>query len=187
VVGIEPDEGMATFARQLQAESGRMNLEFRHIGLYDLTEVGKYDLVVLDNVFEHLPDQPRALELISALLKPAGVAFLLMPNKLWPIEAHYHLPFLSYLPLRLANTYLRITGRGTDYRWASYAPTWFRLKRLLRARPELAHHFVLPADPTATMVGDALHYRLGMAAIRRFPLLWVISKAFLVILVKGKA
>ena len=35
-------------------------------------------------------------------------------------------------------------------------------------------------------MGAALHYRLGMAAIRRLPILWIVSKAFLVIAVKDK-
>jgi len=184
VVGIEPTPRMHEHALQLQAASGLTNLAFRRLSLYDLREVAKYDLVVLDNVFEHLPDQPLALQQISTCLKPGGVIFLLVPNKLWPIEVHYGLPFLSYLPLRMANVYLRITGRGKDYTDASYAPTYFRLKRLLRARPELSFQFVLPADPLGATCGNALHYRFGIAAIRRFPILWVISKVFLVVAVK---
>jgi 2-polyprenyl-3-methyl-5-hydroxy-6-metoxy-1,4-benzoquinol methylase len=184
VVGIEPSKTLAEAAFQLKEHAGQANLEFRHQDLYELAETERYDLVVLDNVFEHLPDQPRALEMISACLKPKGVAFLLMPNKLWPIEPHYFLPFLSYLPLRLANGYLRLTGRGTDYTDASYAPTYFRLNRLLRARKELSFQYVLPADVSLAMAGRSWHYRLGVAALRRFPWLWAISKAFLVVAVK---
>jgi hypothetical protein len=94
------------------------------------------------------------------------------------------LPFLSYLPLSLANRYLRWTGRGTDYTDASYAPTYWRLNRLLRARPELEYHYVLPADVALTTAGGSWLYRTGIAAIRRWPALWAISKAFLVIVVK---
>ena len=184
VVGIEPNAALFAQAQQRKNGAGPLNLDFRSQSLYDLPDVARYHLVVLDNVFEHLPDQPLALRIISACLRPGGVAFLLMPNKLWPVEVHYRLPFLSYLPLRLANFYLRITRRGNDYTDASYAPTYFRLRRLLNARPELSYQFVLPGDPAATMAGAAPHYRLGMAALRRFPFLWVISKSFLVIAVK---
>jgi 2-polyprenyl-3-methyl-5-hydroxy-6-metoxy-1,4-benzoquinol methylase len=184
VVGIEPYAELAAHAMQLATESGLDNLELRHQSVYDLVDTARYDLVVLDNVFEHLPDQPRALEILSRALLPGGAMWLLMPNKLWPIEVHYRLPFLSYLPLSLANTYLRATGRGTDYTDASYAPTYLGLRRLLAARPELTHHFVLPADVSLAANGRALHYKLGVAAIRRLPLLWAISKAFLVVAVK---
>jgi hypothetical protein len=43
---------------------------------------------------------------------------------------------------------------------------------------------VLPADLSLASSGGALHYRLGFAAIKRFPWLWAISKAFLVLAVK---
>ena len=111
----------------------RGSLEIRTSSVYEMDDAGCYDLVVLDNVLEHLPDEPReALELLSRSLRPGGAIYILVPSKLWPIEVHYYLPFLSYLPLRLANWYLRLTGPGSDYTDASYAPTYFGLKRLLR-------------------------------------------------------
>jgi SAM-dependent methyltransferase len=185
VVGIEPFDEPAQFARQLASESGLSNVEIRQQSIYELPERNAFDLAVLDNVFEHLPDQPGALANLSAALRPGGVLYMLMPNKLWPMEVHYHLPFLSYLPLPLANRYLRATGRGTDYTDASYAPTYFKLRRLLGEHPEFRFQFVLPADVSLATNGNALHYRLGVAAIRRFDWLWAISKAFLVIAVKN--
>jgi 2-polyprenyl-3-methyl-5-hydroxy-6-metoxy-1,4-benzoquinol methylase len=182
VVGIEPYEELARHGMELAKTVS--NLEIRHQGIYELADTNRFDLVVLDNVFEHLPDQPRALDKLSAALRPGGALYLLMPNKLWPIEVHYRLPFLSYLPLPLANRYLRLTKRGTDYTDASYAPTYFGLQRLLDAHPELDYHFVLPADVSLAAGGGALHYKLGVAAIRRLPWLWAISKAFLVVATK---
>lgn len=184
VVGIEPFESLAGHALQLQRSEQLANLEFRHQSIYDLPDRDRFDLVVLDNVFEHLPDQARALEILSGALRDGGVMYLLMPNKLWPIEVHYHLPFLSYLPVPLANRYLKLTGRGEDYTDASYAPTYFRLRKLLGARSELSYQFVLPADLSLSASGAALHYRMGVAAIKRVPWLWAVSKAFLVIAVK---
>jgi SAM-dependent methyltransferase len=136
---------------------------------------------VLDNVYEHLPDHALALSRISGALRPGGTLYLLTPNRLWPIEAHYRLPFLSWLPLRAANQYLRLSGRGSDYTDASFAPTYRALKRQLDARPEIEWTFALPGDPQATASGAPLHYRAGMAAIRKLPALWAISKAFLVV------
>jgi len=188
VVGIEPSAELASAAVALKQAAGARNLEIRTASVYEVEEVECYDLVVLDNVLEHLPDQPRALELLSRSLRPGGAIYILVPNKLWPLEVHYYLPFLSYLPLRLANWYLRLTGRGSDYTDASYAPTYFGLKRLLKRRRELSYRFVLPADLSLTTGGRSLHYRLGAAALRQFPPLWVVSKAFLVVATrKGNA
>jgi ubiquinone/menaquinone biosynthesis C-methylase UbiE len=125
-----------------------------------------------------------ALEKICQVLKPKGAVYILTPNKIWPIEPHYHLPFLSYLPLSLANFYLRITGRGEDYSDACYLPTYWGLKKLLQERSEIRWQFVLPSDVTLATKGRSLHYRLGVELIRRFPFLWAISKSFLVVGVK---
>jgi 2-polyprenyl-3-methyl-5-hydroxy-6-metoxy-1,4-benzoquinol methylase len=184
VVGAEPSTHLHEVALTLKASGDVSNCDFRNQGIYELREVGCYDLVVLDNVLEHLCDQPRAVRIIADCLRPAGVAFILVPNKLWPLEVHYRLPFLSYLPLRLANAYLRMTGRGSDYADASYAPTYFGLKRLLASRPDLEYHFTLPANVAWTTGGDAWHYRAGIAMLRRFPFLWAVSKALLVVAVK---
>lgn len=184
VVGIEPSQPLAEVAHRLGVESSLGNVTFRNEGVDRLHEADAYDLVVLDNVFEHLPNQPEAIEKIATALKPGGVLFLLVPNKLWPIEVHYGLPFLGYLPLSLANRYLRITGKGTDYTDASYAPTYFRLNRILRRQGNLEFHYVLPADLSLTMDGGSLFYRLGTALLRACPWLWVISKALLVVAIK---
>jgi 2-polyprenyl-3-methyl-5-hydroxy-6-metoxy-1,4-benzoquinol methylase len=185
VVGLEPSTELVATAAGLKSATGVDNIEFRAGGIYELSDDASYDLVILDNVLEHLSDQARALEIISHCMKDRGVLYILVPNKLWPIEVHYRLPFLSYLPLSLANVYLRMSGRGTDYTDASYAPSYFGLKRLLKARKEWSFHFVLPADVSLAAAGPKWHYRLGVGLIRRIPALWVISKAFLVVVVKN--
>jgi 2-polyprenyl-3-methyl-5-hydroxy-6-metoxy-1,4-benzoquinol methylase len=187
VVGLEPSLPLLEYARGLLAESGLPNIEFRQGGVFDLAETSRYDLIVLDNVLEHLPDQSRALETLSAALRPGGLLYLLVPNKLWPVEVHYRLPLLSYLPLRLANRYLRWSGRGTDYTDASYAPTYFSLNKMLRARRALTFQYVLPAHLELAAAGRSIHYRLGTAMIRRFPWLWTVSKALLVIATKNSS
>jgi SAM-dependent methyltransferase len=179
VLGIEPTSRLVETA---QTTHTRDNVTFRQGGVEDLHEVSAYDLVVLDNVYEHLPDHALALTRITAALRPGGVLYLLTPNRLWPIEAHYRLPFLAWLPLPLANRYLRLARRGEDYTDASYAPTSWSLRRRLDGTG-LEWRFVLPGDPDAVRMGGP-HYRLGMAALGRWPQLWAISKSLLVVAVK---
>ena len=109
-----------------QAVHGRV--EFVHAGVESLDYREAFDLVILDNVYEHLPDHDAALAAIWRAMRPGAVLYVLVPNKLWPVEAHYDLPFLSWLPLPLANRYLRLTRRGNSYEDASYAPTYWGLK-----------------------------------------------------------
>ncbi|MFP5021067.1 class I SAM-dependent methyltransferase [Pseudonocardia phyllosphaerae] len=187
VVGIEPNAALAAEANALAAEGGRDNFEFRVAGIDEFghgADAGTFDVAVLDNVLEHLDDQPGALERISASLRPGGVAYILVPNRWWPIEAHYSLPFLAWLPLPLATRYLRASGRGEDYTDASYAPGYLRMRKLLAQRPELESHFTVPGDVSLAEGGGSKLYSAGVAALQRFPALWAISKAFLVVAVK---
>lgn len=179
VVGIEPMPELHDKAAKMA--EGNPNLTFRHGGVEALTDVAKYDLIVMDNVYEHLPNHTDALQRVNRALRPGGVVYMLMPNRLWPLEVHYRLPFLAWLPLPLANWYLRLSGRGDDYTDASYAVTFWGLRRALRAQSEWSWRFTLPADPSATHAGTPLHYRAGMAALRKAPALWAISKSFLVV------
>jgi SAM-dependent methyltransferase len=183
VVALEPAAQLHESA--VEAAGDRFdNLELVHGGIEELAREEAFDLVVLDNVYEHLPDQEAALAAVTRAMRPGGVLYLLVPNKLWPVEAHYKLPFLSWLPLRWANRYLRWSGRGTSYDDASYAPTYWSLRRALGSHPELDFRFVLPGDPVATKAGRRMHYRLGMWFLGRVPSLWCISKALLVVAVK---
>lgn len=73
------------------------------------------DITTSIEVFEHV-DQPLVmLTEIHRVLKPDGILHITTANKLWPIEPHFHLPFLSYLPPRLADLYVRVTKRGKGY------------------------------------------------------------------------
>lgn len=184
VTGIDPSGSMIDAARHEADRHGVHNVEFQQADIAVWETSQQFDLIVLDNVFEHLPEQRRSLQNLCRCLKPGGVCYLLMPNRLWPIEVHYHLPFLSWLPLPLANRYLRWSGRGTDYTDASFAPTYGSLRRLLRELPGTRFDFVLPADLSLSMRGSSWTYRTGTALLRRCSALWWISKAFLVVLRK---
>ncbi len=185
VTGIEPSQVLADHAMSLQRACGLNNVEFRRISVADLADSERYDLALLDNVLEHVPEQVVAMQRISCSLKPGGVLFVIVPNKFWPIEVHYRLPFLSYLPLPVANLYLRLSGRGTDYRDDSYAPSYWDIRHLFEHFTEFSYEFVIPANISLASMGNTFRYRLGVAAIRRCPWLWAISKAFLIIAVKN--
>lgn len=181
VVGLEPNGVLVGEAKELTTNAGLGNVEIREGTSADIEDVEQFDLAIMDNVLEHVDDQPDALYRISRSLTPGGVLFILVPNKLWPIEVHYRLPLLSYLPLPLATAYLRASGRGRDYTDASYAPSIRRLRHLFAERPELHAQLTLPADLSLAQGGGSPVYRLGVRALRRFPQLWAISKSFLVV------
>lgn len=181
ITGIEPCAEPAEMASRLQREQQVANASFHHATLEGFNTEEQFDLIILDNVLEHLPDQPAALKKIDSFLAPGGVLYLLVPNKYWPLEVHYHLPFLGWLPLDLANTYLKLTGKGTDYTDASYAPGFLKIVRLMNQQKIWRWRFALPANLAWTTAGAAWHYRLGIGLLQRCPMLWAISKAFLIV------
>jgi SAM-dependent methyltransferase len=88
-----------------------------------------FDVVLLNHILEHVPDKRQLLEEAWRILKPAGFCYLAVPNRLSWMEPHYRLPFLSWLPERLAHRYVRWTGRGNQY--LDRMPTFWELRKLV--------------------------------------------------------
>ncbi len=87
------------------------------------------DVIICAQVYEHVPDDETLVAEMYRVLKPGGFVFFSGPNKLFPMEPHYFLPFLHWLPERLADGYLRLMGRGQHYYERSR--TLWGLQRLL--------------------------------------------------------
>jgi len=76
---------------------------------------GAFDVVVVNHVYEHVRDVETLFAEVYRVLKPTGLAYLAAAGKYEIFEPHYHLPFLSWLPRRAADAYLRATGREEKY------------------------------------------------------------------------
>ena len=83
-----------------------------------------FDVVVCVEVFEHAADHDKLLEEAKRVLKPNGIMHITAPNKWWPIEGHYQLPFLSYLPKKAADAYVRLFKKGPSYENIYLFPTY---------------------------------------------------------------
>ncbi len=76
---------------------------------------GSVDLVVFNQVYEHVVDADAVMAEITRVLAPHGAAFFGLGNKYQVIEPHYRLPFLSWVPPRVADRYVSAFGRADDY------------------------------------------------------------------------
>lgn len=74
-----------------------------------------FDVIVCAQVYEHVADQTALAEEVFRVLKPGGWMFFSGPNRAWPIEDHYKLFGLGWIPKSWANFYLRLTGRGEAF------------------------------------------------------------------------
>jgi SAM-dependent methyltransferase len=110
-VGVELDEPRVEDAKKFLPEeiaSGKLRFVFRNI--YD-PEIeselnGLFDIIILKDVIEHIPDQPRLIGWMKKFLKPGGVIFFGFPPWYMPFGGHQQmchskisrLPWIHLLP-----------------------------------------------------------------------------------------
>lgn len=73
-----------------------------------------FDLVLCLDVLEHVKNPGELLAEVSRVLKPRGVVLTTVPNRHAFRDPHYHLPFINWLPRRLAETIVRRAGRSKE-------------------------------------------------------------------------
>lgn len=112
-----------------------------------------FDIVTSIEVIEHVDNPAKMLQEIRRVLKPDGILHITTANKLWPIEPHYKLPFLSYLPKSFANLYLKILRRGTSYD-DIHLPTYGEFYKLVSKYFEVE-------DITLDVIANYKRYGLG--------------------------
>lgn len=98
---------------------------------------GAFDLVILDNVLEHVRDRPLTLREIHRVLKPGGLLYMVTPKplalySLWN-DPHYDLAGLVLMPRRMQIWYFeRVRGGGVGTYDVGVIPTRPMLRGLLR-------------------------------------------------------
>lgn len=120
-IGVDMDRSIGRDADNLVfARADAENLPFQS---------GSFDIVICNHVYEHTDNASRLLSEISRVMSNDAVCYFAGPNKYEPVEPHYGLPFLSWLPRRLADTYMRFAGKGDSYPEQPYSRP--RLRKLL--------------------------------------------------------
>lgn len=136
VAGIEPDA--ASLARgRVRAEEHGVSIDLRH-GFAEALPFAdaSFDLVVLDNVLEHVGDREATLREIHRVLSPHGLLYMVTPKPLalhsLVSDPHYQIPGLVLLPPRWQRWYFeRIHSRGKGEFSVGVIPTRRKALRLL--------------------------------------------------------
>ena len=113
-----------------------------------------FDVVICNHVYEHTDNPEQLMAEIERVLTSNGVCYFAGPNKYDLIEPHYRLPFLSWLPRALADSYVRIAGKGTSYPERPYS--YSRLKGLLSRFEVKDYTGLILADPVRYRAHDIL-------------------------------
>jgi SAM-dependent methyltransferase len=172
VKGIDVDQSYIARCVERAEQDNITNAAFEVKSLFDLDGQEQYDIVLCSDVLEHVEDQEGLLERIVISLEDGGVFYLTTNNKYWPMEGHFGLLFLSYLPRDKAEEEVRRTGKGKVYN--VYPLSYNMIKGLLSKYP-IDFEFKTPMKPHKLM------YRLGSHLISISPFFWNFSNAFQIV------
>lgn len=129
VVGIDIDQ-VAVDAANKRVTRPNCRFMIGDAMAIDLPD-GSFDVVICSQVYEHVPDATRMMKEVHRVLAPGGVCYFAATNRFCVIEQHYHLPFLSVIPVRWAHLYLRLIGKGRYYHERHLS--WWGLRQLVDA------------------------------------------------------
>jgi SAM-dependent methyltransferase len=91
-----------------------------------------FDLIVMNQVMEHVTDQAAVLGEAVRVLKPGGAVYIACPNYLRFYEPHYKIKWLPLLPKLLGRLYLKCRGRSPTFLSQLTYTTNARLRALFR-------------------------------------------------------
>ena len=128
--GIELEDTRAELARGFLREA--IEQQVARVVTADIYEVEPteleargFDLIILKDVIEHLPEQERMVPRLMEFLAPDGVMFFGFPPWMMPFGGHQQIarkravamvPWLHLLPAPLYRGYLRAAGERTKIR-----------------------------------------------------------------------
>jgi len=131
VVGVDPEP----WPEWRVARDEYPNLDFV-VGRFDSAELAiqdsTVDIVVCNQVYEHVNDPQQLIVNLFRVLRPGGIVYFAGPNLLWPIEPHVFWPLVHWLPRRFALKLMRALGSermgdldaNSAHRWRLEA--WFK-------------------------------------------------------------
>lgn len=80
---------------------------------------GRFDFIISNHVIKHFAGREQHMHLaeLGRCLRDNGKLYIAVPNRWGLVDAHFRLPFLGWLPRRLARGYLRLMRKADTYEW----------------------------------------------------------------------
>lgn len=127
-VGIELSKQLIDKATSLMsAELKDKKIEFINKNIYDIADsdnlIGRFDLIIIKDVIEHIEDQQRFIFQIKKLLKTEGKVFFAFPPWQMPFGGHQQMcenkilsliPFIHLLPLNIYILILKMFNESRE-------------------------------------------------------------------------
>lgn len=154
----------------------------------DLAQHGKFDVVVTEQVIEHVGDLDAVLEALAAATKVGGKGLHILPSRWSLFEAHYGVPTAHWWPAPIRRLMLHAaawTGVGRKefpgFRRSDRARimdefaarTFYRTERQLKSAFNQYGFTCDFVTPNRAMVASRLPHRLAFATV---PLAWLVRR-----------
>lgn len=101
----------------------------------------KFDLVFSNSVIEHLYTFENQQKMANEIQRVGKKYFIQTPNKYFPVEAHYAIPFAQYMPKKLLFTLLTKTKISRFKRWEPEAAQQYLDEIRLLDKSDMAQLF----------------------------------------------
>lgn len=173
VFGVDINEPLIEIARK-RAEAANVPAAFQLGSAAALPfKDPSFDVCLLNELLEHVPEWRRCLDEAVRVLKPGGILYVSTTNFLCPLQQEFELPLYSWYPAFIKRRCEKL-ARTTKPEWANYATypavNWFSywsLKKYLGSRGMRCRP-VRPdgrGDPAAADTAGAV----SGPKVRRFP------------------
>ena len=128
VVGIDLNKGQIENAKVYFADhpnANNLQLILRDIYKMKPNELGEFDLIIMRDVIEHIPNQEKFMGYVKQFLKPTGKFFLGFPPWYMPFGGHQQimnhkyfskLPYYHLLPMPLYKGVLSLVEKSEKIR-----------------------------------------------------------------------
>jgi cyclopropane fatty-acyl-phospholipid synthase-like methyltransferase len=122
VVGVDLSEAKIANANKFfSTQKNASNIEFIAADIYDLDNLGEFDIIITKDVLEHIHGQERFMNYVKKFLKPSGKFFLGFPPWYNPFGGHQQIavnkylskiPFIHILPNSIYKLILKSFGES---------------------------------------------------------------------------
>jgi SAM-dependent methyltransferase len=122
VTGIDISESKILNGRKFYSLiDGGEKVEFIAADIYDCRSAGRFDIIIMRDVLEHIHDQARFMAFVKGLLERDGLLFIAFPPWYNPFGGHQQvcenrilskMPWIHLLPRRLYSMLLRAGGES---------------------------------------------------------------------------